>query len=457
MFVVHNDMTIYATRGDVVYFPVEKKVGDSKYLFQPGDIVRIRVCEKKNYSKVFLLKDFEVEEAATSVNIFLDKWAMKFGPIINKPTDYWYEVELNPDTYPDTIIGHNENGPAVFKLFPEAKDVVEGEIPDPEENGAVSRMVVHFVNEYLGDRADTIIQEILKEEYLDIIVNEIQKEENIESIIQEILKENNVETIVQQIIKDESLETIVQEILQQEHLETILQEIIKPGNVGTIVQEILKEENMDTIIQEILQPEHIHVLVQEILKDKSFETIIQEAMKETHTETIFQEILKPENTTIIVEQVMEEIPGNITVEVDTDTMTANYTNTQIIEHLENGGTARVKVSSSGAYFQLYGIVGTTVMFSAPAVNEAEQVELVIYSFWASGSVSKDVFPIGSGGGTTGKPIANIEVTENADGSVTIENTFTDGTFETITLAAGEKPDSIEYNGVAIPIGWKVET
>jgi hypothetical protein len=448
-------MTIYATRGDVVYFPVEKKVGDSKYLFQPGDIVRIRVCEKKNYSKVFLLKDFEVEEATTSVNIFLDKWAMKFGPIINKPTDYWYEVELNPDTYPDTIIGHNENGPAVFKLFPEAKDVVDGEIPDPEENGAVSRMVVHFVSEYLGGNAEgIIIQEITKPEYVDMVIQEIIKDKHIDSIVQEIIKEESFETIIKETVKEEHTETIVQEIIKPGNVETIIQEIVKEEHVETIVQEILQPEHTETIIQEIIKPGNVETIVQEIVKEEHVETIVQEILQPENTHTIVQEVLKPENTTIIVEQVMEEIPGNITVEVDTDTMTANYTNTQIIEHLENGGTARVKVSSSGAYFQLYGIVGTTVMFGAPAVNEAEQVELVIYSIWASGSVSKDVFTMGGSGGT-GKPFKDIEVTENADGSVTIENTFTDGTYETITLAAGEKPDSVTYNGVAIPIKWVV--
>lgn len=454
MFVVHNDMTIYATRGDVVYFPVEKKVGDSKYLFQPGDIVRIRVCEKKNYSKVFLLKDFEVEEAATSVNIFLDKWAMKFGPIINKPTDYWYEVELNPDTYPDTIIGHNENGPAVFKLFPEAKDVVEGEIPDPEDNGAVSRMVVHFVSEYLGGNAEEIIiQEITKPEYVDMVIQEIIKDKHIDSIVQEIIKEESFETIIKETVKEEHTETIVQEIIKPGNVETIIQEIVKEEHVETIVQEILQPEHTETIIQEIIKPGNVETIVQEIVKEEHVETIVQEILQPENTHTIVQEVLKPENTTIIVEQVMEEIPGNITVEVDTDTMTANYTNTQIIEHLENGGTARVKVSSSGAYFQLYGIVGTTVMFGAPAVNEAEQVELVIYSFWVSGSVSKDVFPIGSGE-FAGKPIASIKITEHSDGSVTMQNTFTDGSSETIVIGSGDTP-SISYNGVEIPVEWVV--
>ena len=240
MFVVHDNMTIYATRGDVVYFPVEKKVGEAKYLFQPGDIVRIRVCEKKNYSKVFLLKDFEVEESTTSVNIFLDKWAMKFGPIINKPTDYWYEVELNPDTYPDTIIGHNEDGPAVFKLFPEAKDVVEGEITDPKEESAVSRMVVTFVTEYLGSQVETVIKELLETE-------------SIKLITQEIIKEENLQTIVQEIVREEHVETIVQEIIQTEHLNTVVQEIVKEENVTTIVQEIIKPENTEVIVAQVLE------------------------------------------------------------------------------------------------------------------------------------------------------------------------------------------------------------
>lgn len=159
MFVIHEDMMIYATRGDAVYFTAEKKVGDAKYKFQPEDVVRIKIFEKKNPEKVVLMKDFLVEEECTGVPIFLDRFETKIGEIIAKPVDYWYEVELNPDTVPDTFIGYNENGPAVFRLFPEGKDVVEGEIPDPEENAAVTRMVVTFVNEYMGENAETMIQE----------------------------------------------------------------------------------------------------------------------------------------------------------------------------------------------------------------------------------------------------------------------------------------------------------
>lgn len=163
MFVIHEDMTIYATRGDAVYFQLEKKNGDAKYKFQPGDIVRFKVFAKKNCGKVVLMKDFLIEEESTAVNIFLDRGDMKFGEIISKPVDYWYEAELNPDTFPDTFVGYDADGPKLFKLFPEAKDVTEGEIDDPEESGAVERMVVTFVNEYLDENAEeTIVNTVEK-------------------------------------------------------------------------------------------------------------------------------------------------------------------------------------------------------------------------------------------------------------------------------------------------------
>lgn len=451
MFVVQSDMTIYATRGDVVYFPVEKKVGSAKYLFQAGDIVRIKICEKKNYSKVFLLKDFVVEESTTSVNIFLSKWEMKFGPIIHKATDYWYEVELNPDTYPDTFIGHNENGPAIFKLFPEAKDVVEGEIPEPEENAAVSRMVVHFVNEYLGDKAETIIQEILKEEHLETIVNGLIKEEHIETIVQEILKDGNVETIVREIINDGTIETIVQEIVKTENVgtivqeivktenvETIVQEIVKPGNVETIVQEIIRPGNVETIVKEILQPEHTETIVQEIIKEENIgtivqeivkpgnvETIIQEITKPEHTQTIVQEVLKPENTQVIVDKVLEEIPKHMEVEIDSTQMTANRSSAEIIEHLNSDGSVIAKLSH-GAYGTLHGVVNDTVLFRELSYENA-QTELITFAIWADGSVTRDAVAVCGGGELTGIDFSNFEngsYTETIDGEViTHEVTF----------------------------------
>jgi hypothetical protein len=49
----------------------------------------------------------------------LSKEDTKIGKKVNKPVDYWYEVELNPDTYPQTIVGYDEDGAKIFKLYPE--------------------------------------------------------------------------------------------------------------------------------------------------------------------------------------------------------------------------------------------------------------------------------------------------------------------------------------------------
>ena len=62
------------------------------------------------------------EAEATAVTIFLGKEETTIGEITSKPKDYWYEVELNPETLPQTIIGYDEDGAKVFKLFPEGRE-----------------------------------------------------------------------------------------------------------------------------------------------------------------------------------------------------------------------------------------------------------------------------------------------------------------------------------------------
>jgi hypothetical protein len=66
------------------------------------------------------------------VEIFLGEEDTKIGEVISKPKDYWYEVELNPFDHPQTIIGYDEDGAKVFKLFPEGDDINEY-VPDPED------------------------------------------------------------------------------------------------------------------------------------------------------------------------------------------------------------------------------------------------------------------------------------------------------------------------------------
>jgi hypothetical protein len=78
--------------------------------------------EKKNCDNVVLQKDVLVESEMSTVDVNLERSDTKLGNIIDKPVDYWYEIELNPDTTPQTIIGYDSDGPKIFRLFPEGVD-----------------------------------------------------------------------------------------------------------------------------------------------------------------------------------------------------------------------------------------------------------------------------------------------------------------------------------------------
>lgn len=119
MFVVNEDMSIYANRGDIVFFSVTADDNGTNYQFQPGDVVRFTVYGKKDAETVYLQKDIPVFEATESVSVLLGEEDTRFGDVISKPTDYWYEIELNPDTYPQTIIGYDDDGAKIFRLYPE--------------------------------------------------------------------------------------------------------------------------------------------------------------------------------------------------------------------------------------------------------------------------------------------------------------------------------------------------
>lgn len=120
MFKVKDDLSIHVTRGDVGLLGITAKNEDeSDYIFQIGDVVRLGVFEKKKFSSIKLQKDIIVQEQGTEVQIPLDKEDTTIGNIINTPVDYWYEIQLNPETNPQTIIGYDENGAKIFRLYPE--------------------------------------------------------------------------------------------------------------------------------------------------------------------------------------------------------------------------------------------------------------------------------------------------------------------------------------------------
>jgi hypothetical protein len=161
MFVINDDLSIEVNRGDIVFFSVMAVDGDFTYEFQPGDIVRMAIYGRKEAETCVMQKDFPVAMATEEVFIHLEEEDTKIGDIISKPKDYWYEIVLNPDTAPQTIIGYDEDGAKVFKLYPESAEInddfnpTEEDIPfvdneldmtskRPIENQAVARAIAEL-------------------------------------------------------------------------------------------------------------------------------------------------------------------------------------------------------------------------------------------------------------------------------------------------------------------------
>lgn len=120
MFKVKEDLSIHITRGDIGLLEITAKNEDgSDYIFKVNDVIRLGIFEKKKFDSIKKQKDITVQEETTTVQITLNKEDTTIGDIINTPIDYWYEIQLNPETNPQTIIGYDEYGAKIFRLYPE--------------------------------------------------------------------------------------------------------------------------------------------------------------------------------------------------------------------------------------------------------------------------------------------------------------------------------------------------
>ena len=134
MFQINDDNSIYVTRGDIAVIAVSAVDKENEpYLFLPGDLLRIKVYGKKDVENVVLQKDFPVLAESYTVDLYLDENDTKIGEVISKPVDYWYEIELDPLSNPQTIVGYDDDGAKVFKLFPEGRDLGESDPITPED------------------------------------------------------------------------------------------------------------------------------------------------------------------------------------------------------------------------------------------------------------------------------------------------------------------------------------
>lgn len=127
MLEIIDNRNIQITRGNVLTLTVIAENEGTQYEFLKDDIIRFKIMEAKNVETVLLEKNFIIEEDMFEKDIEMTAEEMKIGELISKPKDYWYEVELNPDTpYTKTIIGYDKDlGPALLTLLPEGGDKVD--------------------------------------------------------------------------------------------------------------------------------------------------------------------------------------------------------------------------------------------------------------------------------------------------------------------------------------------
>lgn len=128
MLNIENERNIEITRGNILPLTITALNKDgTEYEFKIGDVIRFKIMKVKNVNEIYLEKDFIVTEESTEQEITITANEMKIGELENKPIDYWYEIELNPDTDgTQTIIGYTkEEGPAILTITPEGGDKVD--------------------------------------------------------------------------------------------------------------------------------------------------------------------------------------------------------------------------------------------------------------------------------------------------------------------------------------------
>lgn len=122
--IVNNKILI--NRGDIGTLCISATDDNgSDHVFKVGDILRFRIMKNGDCDAVIKQKDVIVELESTEVNIFLESELTKIGDVISTPVNYWYEVELNPDTAPQTIVGYDDKGAKILTLYPESGDFSE--------------------------------------------------------------------------------------------------------------------------------------------------------------------------------------------------------------------------------------------------------------------------------------------------------------------------------------------
>ena len=128
MLRIENENEIHISRGDD--FSIDFIIplcGSQRYMFNVGDKLTFDVYEKKGYDKCSLLhKEVIIDKPIDVVTFDFTNEDTTIGELINKPVDYWYEIQYidGAKGTTETVLGYDDDGEKIFKLYPEGSNKI---------------------------------------------------------------------------------------------------------------------------------------------------------------------------------------------------------------------------------------------------------------------------------------------------------------------------------------------
>lgn len=116
MFSIDNNKNISITWGDCGTIQLTAR---DNVEFPAGSVLRLTVYGIQDPTEVTLQKDVTVAEASTTVAIDLLPEDTRFCDRSTVVQTYRYDITLNPDTAPQTLVGYEQQrGPKTFNVLP---------------------------------------------------------------------------------------------------------------------------------------------------------------------------------------------------------------------------------------------------------------------------------------------------------------------------------------------------
>lgn len=111
--------TIKVFRGDSGHFDISKTDSDGNIeQFKQGDKVILSVKENFGENNVLLRKTITVKNDCDKVEFpITSEESISLSSLISEPIEYEYDIKVE-GTEHSTIIGHDDSGAKIFKVYP---------------------------------------------------------------------------------------------------------------------------------------------------------------------------------------------------------------------------------------------------------------------------------------------------------------------------------------------------